>query len=264
MDFLLPKDMIFFQIIPFFVITSLISKKKYGISSVFEGSFFNFSSENEMWSYYSRMAYSYMYNTKPSKLIRALYNLVKNKPYFIITSNTDSHFSMAGFEQSSIFEIEGSMKDMQCSKGCHNTVYPNKKYIFNMLEHEIEMEIPSQHLPKCPVCGGHMQMHIPINQFFVKDKKWKEQYKNYHSFIEYFHNKKLLILEFGVGARNQLIKAPFMNLAYSEPNAFYITFNKGELYIPHQIIDKSMAVDGDISIILPQMFEYYKSIYTTV
>ena len=43
-----------------------------------------------------------------------------------------------------------------------------------------------------------------------------------------------------------MIKEPFMNLAASEPEAVYITFNKGEVYIPSEIARKSIGVDGDI------------------
>lgn len=59
-------------------------------------------------------------------------------------------------------------------------------------------------------------------------------------------NKKLLILEFGVGSRNRMIKLPFMQTVAQEPDAFYITFNKGDLYIPQIIQEKSLGVDGDL------------------
>lgn len=235
-------------------------QRKYGIRSMIQGSFGGFSSENEMWSYYSRMAYHYMYHTESSSLMQILYALVKEKPHFVVTSNTDDHFAMAGFLRESIFEIEGNMKDMQCAKGCHNKVYSNREAVLAMREHEQEMEIPSPYLPKCPVCGGPMQLHVPVNQAFVKDQEWQARFQDYHAFIDRFHGKKLLILEFGVGARNQMIKEPFMKLAYSEPNAFYITFNKGEVYIPHQIQDKALGVDGDLSLILPEVLENLKQV----
>lgn len=235
-------------------------QKKYGIRSMIQGSFGSFTSENEMWSYYSRMAYYYMYHDKSSSLMQILYALVKDKPYFVVTSNTDDHFAMAGFERKSIFEIEGNMKDMQCAKGCHNKIYSNREAVLAMREHEQGMEIPSQYLPKCPVCGGPMQLHVPVSQAFVKDQKWQTRYQDYQAFLERLHGKKLLILEFGVGARNQMIKAPFMKLAYTEPDAFYITFNKGEIYIPHQIQDKAIGVDGDLVLILPKIFDNFNKI----
>lgn len=228
-------------------------QEKYGFRSLIQGVFSRFESENEMWSYYSRMAYYYMYHTQPSTLMQTLYTLVKDKPYFVVTSNTDDHFAMAGFERQHIWELEGNMKDMQCAKGCHKQIYSNQEAVLTMRKHEHGMEIPSEYLLKCPVCGGMMQLHVPVNQAFVTDMEWDTQSKRYMDFIDEFHNKKLLILEFGVGARNQMIKAPFMKLAYYEPNAFYITFNKGEIYIPTQIADKAIGVDGDLSEVLPQI-----------
>lgn len=207
-------------------------RNKYGFRSMIQGCFGNFSSDNEAWSYYSRVAYHYMYHTESSSLMQTLYGLVKNKPYFVVTSNTDDHFAMAGFERKHIFEMEGSLKDMQCSRGCHDIAYSNREDVLSMREHEKGMEIPTQYLPKCPICGGSMQLHVPTNQTFVRDQEWNTQYQAYQTFLNEFHGKKLLILEFGVGARNQMIKAPFMKLTYAEPNAFYITFNKGEVFIP--------------------------------
>lgn len=124
-------------------------QRKYGIRSLIQGSFGEFESENEMWSYYSRMAYHYMYHTQSSTLMQNLYALVKDKPHFVVTSNTDDHLAMAGFERKSIFEIEGNMKDMQCARGCHDKVYSNRETVMVMMEHEQGMEIPSEYLPKC-------------------------------------------------------------------------------------------------------------------
>ena len=236
-------------------------QKKYGFKSLIQGSFSRFESENEMWSYYSRMAYYYMYHTQPSTLMQTLYALVKDKPYFVVTSNTDDHFARAGFERQHILELEGTMKDMQCANGCHDKVYSNQKAILEMREHEKGMEIPLTYLPKCPRCGAAMQIHVPVNQNFVRgSEEEKSCYKNYQEFTKRFHEKKMLILEFGIGAGNQIIKAPFMKIAAKEPNGFYITFNKGEIYIPTQIANKAIGVDGDLSVILPQIEECYSKL----
>ena len=139
-------------------------QRKYGIRSLIQGSFGRFETENEMWSYYSRMTYYYMYHTQSSLLMQTLYMLVKEKPHFVVTSNTDDHFAMAGFDRKSIFEIEGN----------------NREVVFTMREHEQGMEIPAEYLPRCPICGGTMQIHVPVNQ---------AQSECYMDFIDSFHNK---------------------------------------------------------------------------
>ena len=90
---------------------------------------------------------------------------------------------------------------------------------------------------------------------FLQGKEWQARYQDYQAFVERLHGKRLLILEFGAGVGNQMIKAPFMQLAFSEPGAFYITFNKGEIYILPQIQDKAIGVDGDLSHVLPAILK---------
>ncbi len=231
-------------------------QQKYGFRSLIQGSFCHFSSENEMWSYCSRMADCYAYPVQPSDCMRTLYQLVEDKPHFVVTSNTDDHFAQAGFARDTIFELEGSMAEMQCAKGCHDAVYASRDAVAAMRKQEQGMMILDEYLPKCPICGGSMQLHIPMNRNFIRGKNMQRQHQRYQAFIHRFHGKNLLILEFGIGAGNQMIKAPLMQLAYQEPNAFYITFNKGELSIAPEIQEKAFGIDGDISLILPKILQW--------
>ena len=41
--------------------------------------------------------------------------------------------------------------------------------------------------------------------------------QRYQRFLNQYHEKKLVILELGIGQRNQLIKAPLMRLVDQEP-----------------------------------------------
>lgn len=99
-----------------------------------------------------------------------------------------------------------------------------------------------------------MQVHVEVDENFLRDESWQVSLKAYQDFIDKAHGKKLVFLEFGVGARNQMIKAPFMKLTKLEEYAAYITFNKGsELYIPEAIVAKSIGIDGDIAEVLQQL-----------
>ena len=64
-----------------------------------------------------------------------------------------------------------------------------------------------------------------------------------------------MILELGVGWRNQLIKAPLMRLTAREPQAFYVTVNLGEIFIPDEIKEKSYGLDGDLARMLHELAE---------
>ena len=44
-----------------------------------------------------------------------------------------------------------------------------------------------------------------------------------------------------------------MRLTAREPRAFYVTVNRGEIYIPQEIMEKSTGLDGDLSEILHRL-----------
>ena len=106
--------------------------------------------------------------------------------------------------------------------------------------------IPSELVPCCSCCGGPVTVNMANSNAFFQTEQFQKKMQDYQNFIKKYHGKRLAILELGVGWRNRMIKEPFMSLAASEPEAVYITFNKGEVYIPSEIAGKSIGVDGDI------------------
>ena len=221
-------------------------REKYGIKSILQGFFFDWRSDEERWAFISRLISHYSLNYSGSPVMTALKKLLSQKPYFIVTSNGENHFELAGFDAEKILEIEGSWKEMRCACGCGDALYPTFDVVRKMAAEEKNGRIPSELVPHCPKCGGSM---------IINTRPSPNRLNAYQAFIKENHNKRLLISELGIGARNQLIKAPLMNLAYHEPNAFYITFNKGELYIPVELQSKSLGVDGDLGEILPKIAE---------
>lgn len=223
-------------------------REKYGIHSVIQGAFFRFPSQEEKWAFWSRLVYRKSIAVQPSQMMLELYQLVADKDYYVVTSNGEDHFVPAGFVPERVFEIEGKFTEMCCEPGCHDAAYPNHKAVTRMAEAEENGLVPTALLPKCPKCGGDMRIHMAADQSFFQSVGWQRKQAEYQAFVQKNHNKKLLILEFGVGCRNQLIKAPLMQIAFAEPYATYVTFNKGELYIPPQIAEKSIGIDSDIGV----------------
>lgn len=231
-------------------------RKKHGFRSIIQGCFYLYPSQEEKWAFFSRMYQYFLYNKEPSPVMKNLYELVKDKNYFVATSNIDNHFKQAGFPKERLFEIEGNCWDLQCSNVCHNQIYPGDEMLSKMAKNQEGGKIPPDLIPKCPECGGSMQVHIAVDRNFLRDQSWQTSYQTYQDFIEKAHGKKLVLLELGVGVRNQLIKDPFMRLTSIEEHATYITFNKGsELYIPDTIAARSIGIDGDIAEVLQRIIQ---------
>lgn len=230
--------------------------EKYGFRSIIQGCFYPFPSEEGKWAFFSRMYDYFLYKGEASSVMKNLNELVKDKHFFLVTSNIDDHFRQAGFPIDRLFEIEGNCRNLQCSHGCHDQIYPGDEILSKMAQHQENGKVSPELIPKCPECSSPMKVHVEVDRNFLRGEYWQTSFQAYQDFIEHAHGKKLVLLELGVGARNQLIKAPFMNLTNHEEQATYITFNKGsELYIPDAIADKSIGIDGNIAEVLQQLVE---------
>lgn len=76
------------------------------------------------------------------------------------------------------------------------------------------------------------------------------------NFLNQWSEKKLAILELGIGSRNRLIKLPLMQLTMKLPQATYITLNLAhEIYVPEEIVNKSIAIPGDMAATLKSLRE---------
>lgn len=228
-------------------------KEKYGIYCILQGMAVSYSSEEERWAYFSRIIKEKCLQDEPSQIMKDMYELVKEKDYFVVTSNGEDHFIPAGFEEERVFEMEGKLTEMRCTKGCCDEVYPDREAVLRMAEAETDGRVPERLLPRCPKCGGSMEVNYGEYSSFQGKKNWQEKAARYQGFVNRMRGKKLVILEFGVGWRNQMIKMPFMQLTAAEPHAKYITFNKGEIYIPDGIQGKSIGVDQDIAAALREI-----------
>lgn len=216
-------------------------REKYGIRSILQGFFFQWPNEKEKWSFTSRLIDHYNNGYSGSPLMDSVKKIVSQKPYFIVTSNGENHFELAGLDAKNILEIEGSWKYMSCSNKCHASKYP-VDFAYEMASLEREGKDFSHFIPSCPKCGGPMEIDLNPNP---------AQIDAFRQFVSKWHGKRLLVLEFGIGAGNQMIKRPLMELVLNESNAFYITFNKGDIYIPRQIADKSLGVDASLNDVIP-------------
>lgn len=225
-------------------------RRKYGIRSILQGAMFRFPTDEEYWAFWSRLIWRYSFEYEVSENMKAIQKLVDGKPYFIVTSNGEGHFEAAGFEPQNIYEVEGNWLGMQCVKACHDKVYPTKEAVEKMAEAEKDGMVPTKLLPRCPVCGAVMRVRMAGEPHFIEDQSAMQ---NYRSFLNRYHGKKLFILELGIGWRNQLIKAPLMNLCRQEEKATYVTVNKGEVYIREDIKEKSYGLDGDMTEILAML-----------
>lgn len=228
--------------------------EKYGFKDMYSAGFYPFDTLEEYWAYWSRYIFINRYQNAPKDIYTDLYKLVKNKNYFVLTTNVDHCFQKAGFDKHKLFYTQGDYGLWQCSKPCHNKTYDNEAIIQKMVEEQENMRIPSGLIPHCPVCGAPMSMNLRADHTFVEDSGWHMAATRYQDFIHRYKEMKILYLELGVGGNTPgIIKYPFWQMTYNNPHANYICVNLSEAYIPAEIRKQSICIDNDIGTVLKQL-----------
>lgn len=147
-------------------------KEKYGIMDMYSGGFYPYKTLEEYWAWWSRQILINRYEVTIGKPYKDLLELVRGKDYFVLTTNVDHQFQLAGFEKKRLFYTQGDYGLWQCSKACHNKTYDNEKIVRQMVSEQKNMKIPTELIPKCPVCGAPMTMNLRCDDRFVQDEGW--------------------------------------------------------------------------------------------
>ena len=106
---------------------------RYPFRDMYSGGFYPYDTLEEHWAYWSRYIYINRYMDAPKPVYRELYDLVKEKDYFVLTTNVDHCFQKAGFDRRRLFYTQGDYGLFQCSDPCHKETYDNAEMVAAML-----------------------------------------------------------------------------------------------------------------------------------
>lgn len=230
--------------------------QKYDLHDMYAASFFPFPSEEEHWAYWSRHIYFNRYVPAPKPVLDNLLQLVKEKNYFVITTNVDHLFQKAGFDKKRLFYTQGDYGLFQCAKPCHQKTYDNEESVRRMIAEQQDMRIPTELIPKCPVCDGKMKVNLRSDETFVEDEGWHAASQRYTDFLTQHQKSSMLFLDLGSGSNTPVIfKIPFLKMTLLNPNATYATVNLGEAFTVEEIKDRSIVINGDIGEVLEKLLQ---------
>ncbi len=244
---------------------------KYGFHDMYSGGFYPYDTLEEYWAYWSRYIYVNRYVDAPKPVYQELLSLVKDKDYFVLTTNVDHCFQKAGFDKKRLFYTQGDYGLFQCSTPCHQKTYDNEETVRQMVESQgytikengemelpdnttAQMTIPSELVPHCPICGKPMTMNLRADDTFVEDEGWHRAAERYTLFLRRHQNMKTLFLELGTGMNTPgIIKFSFWRMVHEWPDATYACINLNEAYTPDEIRTKSICINNDIGKVLEQL-----------
>ena len=230
--------------------------EKYHFDNLYSASFYEFKIQEEKWAFFAKMIKLNRYNEKPLKLYQELYEIVKNKEYFVLSTNVDGQFYNSGFDKNRVFEVQGDYSYLQCENACHNKLYNNKELVEKWLRNTKNCKIPSDLVMKCPVCGGNMDMNLRKDANFVQDENWYRQSEKYEDFLSRSKGKNVVLLEIGVGFNTPgIIRFPFEQMTANNVKTTLIRINKDHPLPMLEIRNRTISFDEDTNKIIEDLKE---------
>lgn len=233
--------------------------EKYGsryMTDMYTAGFYPFPTQEAKWGYWSMHSMINRFLPPAMPLYRQLYEMVKEKDYFVLTTNVDHQFQKAGFAADRIFATQGDYGNIQCEKGCHPKIYDAEELFYQMHQARRDCLVPSYMVPKCPVCGGNMTMHLRSDQYFVEDENWYKAAGKYKDFLKKLENKKSVLLELGVGFNTPtIIRFPFEKMVLENKALSLIRFNKDESFVPEDLGSRAVGIGGDMAQVISELYD---------
>ena len=221
---------------------------------MYPGGFYPFPSLEEYWAWWSRHIYYNRYDVTHGKPYADLLELVRSRNYFVLTTNVDHQFQLAGFDKTRLFYTQGDYGLWQCSEPCHQATYDNEAVVRRMIAEQADMRVPSELIPRCPKCGKPQTPNLRCDDTFAQDAGWYAAAHQYEDFLHRYGTDRILFLELGVGGNTPgIIKVPFLRMTAQNPRATYACINLGEAITMKVLKAQSILLDADIGKVLSNL-----------
>ena len=227
---------------------------RYGFSDMYSGGFYPYDTLEEHWAFWSRYVMCNRYDPIPGHVYQQLLDLLRDRDYFVLTTNVDHCFQRAGFDKQRLFYTQGDYGLFQCSRPCCQETWDNEDVIRAMVDQQRALRIPSELVPHCPHCGAPATMNLRSDGTFVEDEGWHKAAARYSEFLRRHEGMRTLYLEIGVGGNTPgIIKYPFWQMTAASPRATYACVNLGEACAPRELECQSILIDASADEVVAQL-----------
>lgn len=175
---------------------------------------------------------------------KVLGQLLENKNYFILSTEMDDYIYDSGLKKEKIVTPCGGYQLLQCEDACDNTVHEVQENFIDQLYEKIKNGDMSGLMkpPVCPVCGKRMVYNNKKAEKYV-EAGYLEDWQNYTRWLQGTVNKKLCVLEMGVGMKYpNVIRWPFEKVVYFNQKASMFRIHSKLYQLTEEIKDKGYKI----------------------
>ena len=158
--------------------------------------------ETAKWAFWAQHMYNMRWGFDSNKGYDTLLDTVKDKDYFVLTSNVDGCFERSGFAKDRIYTPQGEWTYYQCRRACRpDSVFESKDMIEELVANiSPDGHIPQNMVPRCPNCGGQVFGNVRADGSFLHTE-YEEQNDAARAWMkrQIESDRNVVIVEIGAG-----------------------------------------------------------------
>lgn len=174
----------------------------------------------------------------------ALYELIKHKDYFIVTTCIDGNIGKVDFDKERIVEPCGSYAALQCSKKCNDTLVLPEAFsglVYQAISDGVGLD--SLERPVCRFCDAPLAFNNILCEKNYVEAGYKSQWEKYTDWLQHTLHKELCVLELGVGmSLPGIIRWPFEKAAFYNKRASFFRINEQLYHITKELENKGISI----------------------
>ena len=218
------------------------------MQDMYSADFYPFPDQESKWGYWSHQALLAGADLDVTPLHRTLLDALRGKKLFLLSTNADHQFEKAGLPVEQIFQTQGSYNLIQCKRGCHPKTYDAVGLFRQMERARRNAKIPTELVPRCPVCGGDMEMNLRVDNYFVEDENWHAAEDRFSRFLSECREGKTVLLELGVGFNTPtIIRFPFEKLTRQHENVSLVRLSRSKAMVPASLGERAVGINADMA-----------------
>lgn len=224
---------------------------RYGLASIIQGLASRWPSWEERWAFLARVVTYGCVDYRPTSVMRAVLGLLRGRRGFVVTCNCNGRFEQAGVAPGELLETEGSYARLRCSAGCSDDLFDATPHVRRIRESAPgAVCVPTELVPRCPHCGAPLDVAVDDRGGLASTTRHQSQQRSLRRFLDEARTGETVVLELGVGQRNQAIKRPLMAWAAAEPRASYVVLNREPAVLPQGMGNRALGISDDLGPVL--------------